>query len=166
MPTIDLNEKRDLLVRREDIIATIRTSITDGEILEDIIESVERQVVARCAELGRVSIPYFGVFVPNEGKLDAIEHQHVMKVHRDTMSREEYMEFKKIFFVNDLKLDVAFAVVLLLLIELLDLIEITLIESLKDFVLIDGLDYIFISMLIWVLMILLIIMLLKLSNYD
>ena len=37
MPTIDLNEKRDLLVRREDIIATIRTSITDGEILEDII---------------------------------------------------------------------------------------------------------------------------------
>lgn len=95
MPTIDLNEKRDLLVRREDIIATIRTSITDGEILEDIIESVERQVVARCAELGRVSIPYFGAFVPNEGKLDAIEHQHVMKVHRDTMSREEYMEFKK-----------------------------------------------------------------------
>lgn len=95
MSTIDLNEKRDLLVRREDIIATIRTSITDGEILEDIIESVERQVVVRCAELGRVSIPYFGAFVPNEGKLDAIEHQHVMKVHRDTMSREEYMEFKK-----------------------------------------------------------------------
>lgn len=94
MPTIDLREKKELLVRREDIISTIRTNITDGEILDDIVESIERQVVARCSELGRVAIPFFGAFAPNIGKLDAIEHQDIMKAHRDVMSKEDYEEFK------------------------------------------------------------------------
>lgn len=104
MPSIDLKEKRTLLVRREDIINSIRTNITDGEILEDIIDNVERQIVERCADLARVSVPFLGSFIPNEGKLDAIEHQAMMKANRDVMSEEEYAKFRYDFLKSRYKI--------------------------------------------------------------
>lgn len=104
MGSIDLREKHYLLVRRKDIIDKIRTSITDGEIIEDIINNVEQQVVKRCSNLSRVTIPFIGSFVPNEGKLDAIEHHGMMKDKRKSMTKEEYEKFKREFIFTRFKI--------------------------------------------------------------
>lgn len=94
MPVLDLQLNRDLIVRREDIIQTIRTNIVDGEILEDIVENIERQVIARCKDLARVSIPFVGTLVPNEDKLIKVENHELFKSNRETLSKEEYNNFK------------------------------------------------------------------------
>lgn len=99
MPTIDLRpeEKKYLLVTKPDIIRTIRKNITDGEILEDIVSNIEDQIVARVGDMGRVAIPFLGSFVPNEGKLDVLEHRQYMKEKRQQMDRQKYEEFRREF---------------------------------------------------------------------
>lgn len=99
MPTIDLRpeEKKYLLVTKQDIIRTIRKNITDGEILEDIVCNIEDQVIERVGDMGRVAIPFLGSFIPNEGKLDALEHRQFMKEKRQQMDRQKFEEFRKDF---------------------------------------------------------------------
>lgn len=87
----------DLIVTREDIIATIQENILDGELINDIIENVEKQIRNRAESLRRVSIPYIGAIVPNEAKLDAIEHRELMASKQRELTKEQYQKFRKDF---------------------------------------------------------------------
>lgn len=95
MPSIDLKEKKELLVTRPDIISLLGVSPIEAEIIDDIIDNIEDQIVNRIKSLQRVSIPFIGGFIVNEAKLDAIEHHPVMKAKREELTKEEYWTFKK-----------------------------------------------------------------------
>lgn len=94
MASIDLQLNKDLLIRREDIIETVRTNIIDGEILDDIVENIEHQIKSRCKDLARISIPFVGTLVPNEAKLFKVENHAAFSDKRRIMSKEEYEEFR------------------------------------------------------------------------
>ncbi len=95
MPSIDLKEKKELLVTRPDIIGLLGVTPLEAEIIDDIIDNIEDQIVDRIKSLQRVSIPFIGGFIVNEAKLDAIEHHPVMKAKRQELTNEEYWKFKK-----------------------------------------------------------------------
>nr|DAS85441.1 MAG TPA: DNA binding protein [Crassvirales sp.] len=87
----------ELIVTREDIINTIQENILDGEIINDVIENVEKQIRSRAESLRRVSIPYIGSIVPNENKLDIIEHRELMQSKQRELTKEQYQKFKSDF---------------------------------------------------------------------
>ena len=80
MPSIDLKEKKELLVTRPDIISLLGVTPLEAEIIDDIIDNIEDQIVYRIKSLQRVSIPFIGGFIVNEAKLDAIEHHPVIRL--------------------------------------------------------------------------------------
>ena len=73
MPSIDLKEKKELMLNTADIIALLGVTPEDAIIINDIVDDIESQVVNRIKTMGRVTIPRIGSFFPNEGKLDAME---------------------------------------------------------------------------------------------
>jgi uncharacterized protein YtpQ (UPF0354 family) len=85
MPSIDLKEKRELMLDRADIIALLGVTPQDALIINDIVDDIESQVVNRIKTMGRVTIPRIGSFFPNEGKLDAMEHHALMKEKRQEL---------------------------------------------------------------------------------
>lgn len=87
----------ELIVTREDIIATIRKDVTDGDIINDIIDNVELQIRQRAQALRRVAIPYIGSITPNEAKLDYTEHREVFAEKRRLLTTEQYTKFKRDF---------------------------------------------------------------------
>ena len=95
MPSIDLKEKKELLVTRPDIISLLGVTPLEAEIIDDIIDNIEDQIIDRIKSLQRVSIPFIGGFIVNEAKLDAIEHHPVMKAKRQELTNEEYWKFKR-----------------------------------------------------------------------
>lgn len=95
MPSIDLKEKRELMLNRADIIALLGATPEDALIINDIVDDIESQVVNRIKTMGRVTIPRIGSFFPNEGKLDAMEHCALMKEKRKELTPEEYKEFRR-----------------------------------------------------------------------
>lgn len=84
-------------VRRDDILDTIAKNITDREILNDIIESVESQIAAKASRLIPVVIPQIGSIVPNENKIDALSNNEYLNEMKRIKSPKEFEAFNREF---------------------------------------------------------------------
>ena len=70
MPSIDLKEKKELLVTRPDIISLLGVTPLEAEIIDDIIDNIEDQIIDRIKSLQRVSIPFIGGFIGTNLKVN------------------------------------------------------------------------------------------------
>lgn len=90
---IDLHAKGDLVLTRNDILPLVSKSNEETELYNDILEDMEKQIVARVRDMGHVSITKIGSFFPNTTKLETMENSFLFRHSRDVMPLEEYREF-------------------------------------------------------------------------
>lgn len=84
-----------VIVPKADIIKTIQENVTDGEILYDIINSLEDHAKDNIKQLKHVSLPYIGTVKPDLRKCSAHKNFETLKEARDTKTKAEYLVFRR-----------------------------------------------------------------------
>lgn len=84
-----------VIVPKADIIKTIQENVTDGEILNDIISSLEDYAKTNIQNLKHVSLPYIGTIKPDLRKCSVDANYETLKNARDTKTKAEYLVFKR-----------------------------------------------------------------------
>lgn len=86
---------RLVIKTREDIINTIKKNVTDGEVMDDIIESLESSVAKSINQKKWTSIPYIGNMRINKALESCIANIGKLKAMRDIMPTSQYIVFRK-----------------------------------------------------------------------
>lgn len=84
-----------VIKRKEDIIQTIQKDILDGEILDDIISSLERSIAHGIAARQWVSLPYIGNISLNKGYISALNNRSKFDTAKKVMNKNQYLVFRK-----------------------------------------------------------------------
>jgi hypothetical protein len=84
-----------VIKRKEDIIHTIQKDILDGEILDDIISSLERSIAHGIAAKQWVSLPYIGNIRLNREFISALNNRSKFNTAKAVMNKNQYLVFRK-----------------------------------------------------------------------
>lgn len=84
-----------VVVPRSEIIKTIQENILDGEVLFDIIDSLERTAAESISDCMYTSLPYIGAIKPDLRKYSLHQNRETLNDAKNHKSKEEYLIFKK-----------------------------------------------------------------------
>lgn len=91
-----------VVVPKADIIKTIQENVTDGEILYDIINSLEDYAKENIQNLKHVSLPYIGTIKPDLRKCSASRNAETLREAKETKTKSEYLVFKRNLTVSEI----------------------------------------------------------------
>lgn len=88
---------------KDDIINTIAENITDAEILNDIISSVEKNAHEHICDGDWAALPLIGSVKPNARYESLRSNAYRLREAKQSMNREDYIKFKRELSVAELK---------------------------------------------------------------
>lgn len=84
-----------IIKTKSDIINTIRQNITDGEVMDDIISSLESTAAKSIVNKKWTSLPFIGNVRPNEERISVLKNmEHLIQASK-LMPKSQYLMFKK-----------------------------------------------------------------------
>lgn len=90
------NIKYDIVIRKkDDILKTIQRDVTDGEVLNDIISSLERSIANNIINKENTSLPLIGRLDINLSKQSLYKNIPILKTAKKVMTENQYLVFKK-----------------------------------------------------------------------
>lgn len=80
---------------KSDIIDCIKQNISDGEVLDSIISSLERTIAKSIAIDHVVTIPYIGSIGPNYSKMSVLSNAKTLQEAAKNLTKDEFIVFRK-----------------------------------------------------------------------
>lgn len=84
-----------IIKTKSDIITTIRQNITDGEVMDDIINSLETTAAKSIIAKKWTSLPFIGNVRPNEERISVLKNMEHLKQASKILPKSQYLMFKK-----------------------------------------------------------------------
>ncbi len=91
------------IVRKKDILKTIDLNITDKDIALELISKLEKDAAEYMTKGIWISIPFIGNIKIKDSLAAYNENSELFKEAKDTMTKEEYVLFRKNVIVNACK---------------------------------------------------------------